>query len=347
MRTWNATANGMESVASLFNDNMLALDEISQCNAKDIGAIVYAIANGEGKQRANRLGSARKNASWRCIVLSTGENTIETEMAKTGAKAKAGQLVRMIDINANRKHGAWDNLDSHGFHDGGAFSNAIATAADKHYGHAGRLFLHKLTQRGFRDLPATLEQYKRADQFKPKSDDGQDVRAAERFALVAMAGELATKYGVVLWEPGHATDAAMVMFQAQQASKKVGNREQHQILERVSEFIERHGDSRFSPLRGVSEIQVRDRAGWRDNDGAGTTYLFTAAGLREATTGFDFDFALGILAEAGALEVWADGKKSKPEAMAGLGFIILTPTNCRRNDLLEHLEHQKTTWCSS
>ena len=64
------SANGMEGAAALFNDCLLALDEISECDPKEVGAIVYALGNGRGKQRASRTGSARGVVRWRCFVLS-------------------------------------------------------------------------------------------------------------------------------------------------------------------------------------------------------------------------------------------------------------------------------------
>jgi putative DNA primase/helicase len=51
-RSWRATANGMEGAAALFNDCLLALDEISECDPREVGNIVYSLGNGRGKQRA-------------------------------------------------------------------------------------------------------------------------------------------------------------------------------------------------------------------------------------------------------------------------------------------------------
>jgi len=48
-----------------------------------------------------------------------------------------------------------------------------------------------------------LESFKRLPGFAV-GDSGQDTRAAARFALLAMAGELATEYGVTGWAPGQA-----------------------------------------------------------------------------------------------------------------------------------------------
>ncbi|MBE0631269.1 MAG: DUF927 domain-containing protein, partial [Burkholderia vietnamiensis] len=88
-RSWRATANGIEGAAALFNDCLLALDEISECDPREVGAIVYSLGNGRGKQRASRTGNARSVARWRCVILSSGERTITTAMAEGGRLAKA------------------------------------------------------------------------------------------------------------------------------------------------------------------------------------------------------------------------------------------------------------------
>jgi putative DNA primase/helicase len=57
-QSWRATSNGLEGASAMANDSLLALDEISECDPKEIGAVVYALANGSGKQRANKNGGA-------------------------------------------------------------------------------------------------------------------------------------------------------------------------------------------------------------------------------------------------------------------------------------------------
>ena len=293
-RSWRSTANGMEGAATLFNDGLLALDEISECDPRDVGAIVYALGNGKGKQRASRTGAARSVASWRCFVMSSGERTIATSMAEGGYRAKAGQGVRLLDIPATGTYGAWDTL--HGLPSGAAFSDALKRAAVTHHGHAGRAFLERLTH-DTQDFCALLESVKRAPIFA--ATDGQHKRVAARFALVAMAGELATEYGLTGWPEGLALEAAIHGFKAWLATRGQGNDERRQIVERVSDFIERHGDGRFSDEQAT--LPIRDRAGWYRDTDQGRAYLFTSEALREALKGFDFRRALDALQEAGAL----------------------------------------------
>ena len=317
-RSWRATANGMEGAAALFNDCLLALDEISECDPREVGAIVYSLGNGRGKQRAGRSGNARGVTRWRCFILSSGERSIATTMLEGGHRAKAGQAVRLLDIPAARTFGAWDNL--HDLPSGTAFSDAIKRASVTHHGHAGRAFLEKLTRDG-RNFCALLERFKGLQEFAAEGGEGQDKRAASRFALLALAGEVATEYGITGWPEGEAIKAAAEGFRAWRAMRGKGNDERRQILERVSGFIERHGSGRFSDADAASEAPLRDRAGWWKETNDSREYLFTAEGMREALKGFDFNRALDVLQQAGALPApGADGKRAKFYRICGHGM---------------------------
>lgn len=315
-RSWRATANGMEGAAALFNDCLLALDEISECDPREVGAIVYALGNGRGKQRAGRSGAARSVTRWNAFIVSTGERSIATTMQEGGHRAKAGQQVRLLDLPAARAHGCFDEL--HGAPSGAALSDAIKRAAQQHHGRAGRAFLKHLAADGS-DMAANLERIKALPAFNPENAEGQDRRGAARFALLALAGELATEYGVTEWPKGAALAAAIEAFETWRAARGTGNDERRQILDRVQSFIERHGDSRFSAEDADHAVMVRDRAGWWRADGeGGRTYLFTADGLREALKGFDFRRALDELEAAGVLpKASADGKRAQPVRIAG------------------------------
>jgi putative DNA primase/helicase len=312
-RSWRATANGLEGAAALFNDGLLALDEISECDPRDVGEVVYMLGNGRGKQRASRTGTARTVTYWRCSVLSTGERSIAASMMEAGQRVKAGQAVRLLDIPVQRTYGAWDTL--HGHSNGPAFSDAIKRAARQQYGTAGRAFLEKLT-RDTSDMATRLEAIKAQLMEGITTEDGQPARAAARLAVLALAGELATTYGITDWPEGEAIKAARVGFGAwlAQRGNVTGNAENDQVIRAVMDFIDRHGDSRFSDASGPyddkQQAMVRDRAGWWEGTGDGVQYLFTSEGLRDALKGFDFGRALNALEQAGVLEPGPGGKSS-------------------------------------
>jgi hypothetical protein len=82
VRSWRATANGLEGAAASATDTCLVLDELGVGNPREVADSIYALANGSGKQRARRDGSLQDPRSWRVFVLSSGELPIETKIAE-------------------------------------------------------------------------------------------------------------------------------------------------------------------------------------------------------------------------------------------------------------------------
>lgn len=336
MQSWRATANGLEGAAVMFNDSLMALDEINECDPRQVGEVVYMLGNGTGKRRASRNGAARAVMRWSCFVMSSGERTIGTAMESAGHQIKAGQTVRMLDVPAARKYGAWDAVDE--TTNPAAFSDAIKRTAAKHHGHAGMVFLEKLT-RDKTDYCARFDGIKALPGFTTGGTDGQDKRAAARFALLGMAGEVATEYGITGWRPGDATKAAALAFNLWQSGRGKANAERGQILKAVAGFIERHGDSRFTErfAGAFDKKEAHNRAGWwenRNEEGTLTrVYLFHAAGMREALTGFDYKPALVMLEKAGALKP-SLGARSTEFTIEGQSkrLYVIYPDNLAAND---------------
>ena len=208
---WRATANGLEGVAASASDTVLILDELGVVEARDAAAGIYGLANGSGKARAARDGSLREPKSWRVLILSTGEIPITTKLAEDrGRKARAGQLVRMLDIPADRGKGfgAFD----HGGpgNDAGALAKAFKQAAVSDYGTAGPEFVRRIIANGAEEVSGVIRDFINAfvETNVPLGSDGQINRAAQRLGLIAAAGEYAVKLGVVPWPEGEAKSAA-------------------------------------------------------------------------------------------------------------------------------------------
>lgn len=314
IRTWRATGNGLEGIAAALNDTCLILDEIGEADPREVGSIVYAIGNGTGKSRAARTGGARAAARWRVMLLSSGERSLAAHMAEGGKRSKAGQGVRLLDIPAQRHHGAFDTL--HHLADGRALSDHLKTAVARHHGHLGPAFIERLLTDD-QDFPALLEGFAQVEGFDSK--DGLEGRAAASLALIGMAGELATEYGLTGWCEGEALDAAIDAYGAWKAFRGEGQTETRQILQAVESFITRHGDARFSDITADATTgpMVRERAGWWRNANEGRVYLFTSDGLREALQGFDFKRGLAALDDAGWIAERDDRTRSRTTRIAG------------------------------
>ncbi|MFN2349280.1 MAG: DUF927 domain-containing protein [Thioalkalivibrio sp.] len=317
VRTWRATANGMEAAASGLSDSLLVLDEVSQSDPREIGAVVYALANGMGKQRAARTGGQRQTARWRLMLLSSGERTLSSHMGEAGKKSKAGHEARLLDVPATgREHGAFDTLHHHP--NGRAFADELKQATAKNYGKAGPAFLQELLRDKKKDLPGLYAQYQELPRFQGR--DGLESRAAGVFALIGLAGELATEYKLTPWAEGEAMDAAMDAFGAWRSARGAGSTETRQILDSLRDFIDTQGDSRFSDVGAKDEYRpIPNRAGWwREDEWLGRVYLFNGAALREACAGHDLSRILDALEESGAMpKVGAGKKRGVPVRVAG------------------------------
>jgi putative DNA primase/helicase len=294
-RTWRATGNGLEGVAAQRNDTLLSLDEIGEANPREIGAVVYSIANGSGKTRASRTGAARATKRWRVMVLSNGEKGLAALIAEGGGRSCAGQEIRLLDISAHRTYGAFDDL--HGLANGREFSDAIQRASATDYGHAGPEFVRLLLASG---EAGKLPEWLAAMVANYPSTSGQEGRAAERFALVALAGELAIKFGLLPLEKGYIQTVMLELFDVWRAGRGEGPSEDRQILRAVADFIARHGDSRFSSVTDTHG-EARDRAGYWEVTHDGRLYLFNRPGLEEATKGYDLGRVVLALDSVGAI----------------------------------------------
>jgi putative DNA primase/helicase len=303
----------------------MILDEISEVDPREIGAIVYSLANGSGKQRANRTGGARRSARWRIMVLSSGERSVAAHMGEAHKQAKAGQEARFLNIPVTgRAHGIFDCL--HGSADGREFADRLKRATGADYGHAGRAFVKALIADNH-DMAAAYNSMCNFPEFQ--TTDGLEARAAGVFALVAMAGELATGYGLTGWTVGEALRAAVEAFNVWRAFRGPGQTEDRQILQGVQDFILKFGDARFSQNNGelTADASVRDRAGyWRDlpaPDGSTRrVYYFNSPAMREAARGFDLGRILRALKAAGWIAEHDAGKNSKKVKVAGTALSL-------------------------
>jgi len=312
-RSWRATSNGLESVAVMLSDTCLCLDEINEADPQEVGSIVYCLGNGTGKTRANKIGSARQVQRWRLTILSTGERSITAAMKESGKQAKAGQLIRLLNIPAKRKFGLFDQL--HQFNDGRTMADHFKSQCARHYGHAGIQFVEYLIQQGDADFGAVLAKIE--TQFA--HHDHQSARAASKFALYAMAGELAIEAGIVPWDQGAALLACQTMFAQWQRERGKGLTEHQQILQNVGDYILKYGDIRFTDKNNPNDKPRAERAGWYLDKGDARIFLFTNDALREAGGNFDFNRVLDALEEDKWIADHNPGKRAKKTVVVGVG----------------------------
>ncbi len=321
LKSWRATDNGLEGLLSRRNDAVIILDELGQLDPRIAGQSAYLIANGHAKSRAGRSGGLRHTVTWRTILLSSGEVDLPTHIIAGGQRSKAGHLVRIVDIPAEVSGGTcFETI--HDSANSPEFADRLKTAAGLYYGTAFRAFVAAAVEK-----KSQVERFLRSGrqdfitQHVPKGSEGQVVRVAERFALVACAGELATIFGVTGWSPGEAEKAAAVCFRTWLSARGgLGNQEREQVLSQVRSFIELHGSSRFEPMDAPEGAKIVNRVGFRETEMDLTKfYVLPESFKSEILSGLDRKSAIKVLVEKGWLEPDGDGKATRPIRLPGLG----------------------------
>lgn len=314
VRAWRVTDNGLESVCPLHNDNLLVLDELGQVGGRALSEVAYMFANGTGKTRAARSGGVRAAASWRGVLLSSGELGLTAKLNEDGLQARAGQEVRFIGVPMSREH----LKELHG-RTPGQLIHDLSSLPFQHYGHAGREFLRRLTPR-LDELAAglgeALDSLEKA--WCPDDADAQVHRVARRFALVCTGGGMAQSLEV-LPEELNIRGAVKSCFDDWLTERgSTGAAEDAAILSDVRRFIEQHGASRFQDVDRPDAVCV-NRVGFRQKNGEVVEYLVLPEAFRaEVVKGCSLKRAVHVLHKAGWLRV--DGtRKTVRENLPGFG----------------------------
>lgn len=333
-KAWNATINGLEGIAAAHNDTILILDELSQSDPKTAGETAYMLANGQGKGRAGRSGNARKRQTWRLMFLSSGESDLASHIQDVGKKARAGQEVRLLNItsDAGKGHGLFEEL--HGLAGGKELADRIKESVQKYYGTAGPAFISKIIENAdiLKDKIRLLTN-EFVSSHVESGTSGQVFRAAERFGLIAVAGELATAFGITGWQPGESERAADICFKAWVDRR--GGTENHEataILAQVRAHFEMHGEGRYVDVKSYhgyaefTEDKTRDtrRAGFRekvqtDESDIWNYYVLPQVFKTELCKGFEQKTVTSTLKEKGILHPGEKGKMAQSKHLPGMG----------------------------
>jgi uncharacterized protein (DUF927 family) len=311
VQSWRTTANGVEAVAELHNDLTLFLDELSQIDAREAAETVYLLGNGSGKMRMSRNISVRKKLTWSLLYVSAGEITLADHALTVGKRTKGGAEVRLLNIEADAGAalGLFEKI--HDAQSPDAFARQLKDAALRCYGAPLRAYLDSLTRRR-----AAVERWVRTFQAEfvtrhvPAGASGEVCRAAQRFAMIAAAGQLATDAEITGWEKDEAANAVATCMKAWIASRgTTGAGDAEAAVNQVRRFIEAHGASRFQVVRAgagsADENQiVANRAGYRRKTGEEETeFLVLPETFKsEVCAGFDYRMVARVLEQRGFLE---------------------------------------------
>lgn len=310
IKSWRTTDNASEGLALNSNDCLLPMDELSQADPKSLSATIYMLSNGIGRFRMSKEAKLRPAQSWTVMVLSTGEMTIAEKLREVGKRSTTGMDVRLVDIPAEAGAGMKMLEDIHGADSPKEFADQINKSANTYYGNAGRAYVAELVK----DLPGCKEKMDQlrkmfVNEVVPAGADPQIGRVADRFSLVAAAGEDATVLGITGWQPGEAKAAAKRCFEDWLSERGgIGSGELADACKRILEEIETYGDANFQNFRIESRsLRTMTRTGWverlesTDGHAAGSVFYFHSTGMKRVLAGLSFRSVVAQLLEVGVV----------------------------------------------
>jgi uncharacterized protein (DUF927 family) len=204
--------------------------------------------------------------------------------------------------------GIIENL--HGLVNSAALIETLVQGYRPYHGAVGREWLRRLVADRKAVAPALQDNVEAVtvELLNGVEAGGQVRRVARRFALAAVAGDLANRYGLTPWAEDETVSAAKTCFSAWlEVYGGAGNREQRMLIEQVRAFLEAHGASRFEPHDRLPEDSGRrpviNRVGFTrpDNNGNAQYLVLREAFRSEVVKGFDPRWAAVVLKERGLL----------------------------------------------
>ena len=264
---------------------------------------------------------------------------------------RAGQEVRMLDVPLDAGCGMGGIEELHGHPGPAAMADAIVSAAARVYGSPGRAWLEWACEHHaeLAELLAELVQRYRAEMV-PEAAAEQVRRAGTRFALIAAAGELATRAGITGWAAGEALQSVRRCFEGWLGARgHLDNGEEASMLRQSRAFLEAHGEGRLTwwhraaddhspktlnragfrrlvtpegkPIKSDADHhrEYGERINERDAESSQVEYFILREVFRgEFSRGFDHEAMAKLLQRRGHL-VHAEGRLMTQERLPGIG----------------------------
>lgn len=289
--TWRGTQNGIEAVAAYHNHLLLPLDEIKEIKrVEDVGKLIYMLSNGFATSRMTKNITARKRDEWLLLFLSSGELSFQDLTRETREQTFGGQEARFIDISAvpENAYGIFENL--HEFNNGAEFAAYLSNASVNFYGAAIRDFI-QYSADNFETVKEIIE-IEKANFFQNHVDpqaSGEVFRVAEKFALAATGGFLATKIGLTGWQTGELKNVFINLFNEWLDRRGgIGAFDVSEGCRKIIYLIDKRANSDFQDLDDALKPKPQTRIGYkRQSDLGGTEFIFTSGQFVDLCRGYN------------------------------------------------------------
>lgn len=282
MANFNATKVGLERLAGFFNDLPLGIDEKQVAGTRQdfIESIVYMLSIGTTKVRGAKTGGLQAAKSWRCIVLTTGEEPLTSSASQTGVYTRTLEVYGSPFENENQAKNMHD-------------------IADSVYGHAGSKFIEKLIK-ALEDNPNMLKDMHNDIQKKLSNAYPNKMGShTSSVAVVAVADKFVSDW--IFQDEDKSMDMAMQIL---------GNLEDEQEADSTDRAYEFIREWTMSNNIGFTD-KAKERAGFYDNEEK-AYYIFPHVLEKVlAEYGYSYRKTLKTLGDRGQIGISYSGTKKQ------------------------------------
>lgn len=268
---WGAAQTGLHRLSAQSQDGLLALDAFpGDPDARHLKALL-AMGDDAASGRILPARDPDGGERWRRLLLSTSELPFSTILRRKKGVPVA-LTTRIVDIRElATEHGLVAHL--HGASDSRQFARRLEASMQRHHGHLLGLFLDMLVN-GLAEIRAQLDDrilelarhLQEHCQIHAPGSPACQPAIAERFALVALAGELAVRFGLLPWPFGAAEEAAQTMAARAYPGPDPVMMDVDSSLDLLRNHVARHRD-RIVDLPAGRPIETPPHTvGWRDEE---------------------------------------------------------------------------------
>jgi uncharacterized protein (DUF927 family) len=165
----DTTKTAAEILAEMYTDLPLYLDETGTQQSEEVlKALIYMLANEQGRMRGHKDGGLRETGKWKTIALTTGEKPL------TSHRSFSGQQVRVIEIRGGLSQEVIEDVKT------------MADIRTENYGHFVEPFFKKLDEY----MPQLDIMFQMSRDRYITKDNVKTNRVASSFAVMLVAGML-------------------------------------------------------------------------------------------------------------------------------------------------------------
>lgn len=290
---WNTTASAFQETARVFNDLLVAANELAliQGGKKDaynrIRQLTYWFSEGRDTSRnsASYYAIAAASSIWRGILVSTAENSFGSLARMAGIDRDPGEYARAHDVAAThsgnrtifdikpepkmtkRKFRRWANDQL----------RQLREACSRNYGWALDPVIERLMeldQKAHTRFAELIEEFRQA--ARPLPRDGALRHAVENFGVIYAGGCLAIETKLVPWDRESLKDAVLSCLQSflDEVSYQEG------VPSRARRILKKEV-SKLGSLEGIKDVALADLPGYRRQTKRGVMYVIPSARFRQ------------------------------------------------------------------